>query len=757
MTTTRNDFHLLESLGNHEMSRRDLLKASGAMIVGFSLLGKGALSPELAAAQARSGLPADALDSWLAIDPAGNVTLFVGKVELGTGVETAMAQIAAEELDVTFDRMSVVQGDTARTVDQGGTNGSNTIAIGGVQIRQAAAEARYALLMMAADRLGVPVEDLSVTDGLITAAGSPLKQVSYGELVGGGGFKGEVTSAISPKDPSDYSIVGQSIARVDIPAKVTGEPYYVQDIRVPGMLHARTVKPPSIGSMLVSVDEDSIRSLGGNPRVVVRGNFLAVVAEREEQAIEAAERLKVNWSDWSGLPSMDELYASLRTTPSTLRVNTESGDVDEGLSTAAKVVRSTYVYPFQAHGSIGPSCAVADVRDDQATIWSPTAGPHGVRQKLASILSMPLEAVRVVYVPGAGSYGSNGADDATLDAAVASQLSGRPVRLQWMRQDEHRWVSAGPAMAMDLAGGLSAEGRLVAWEYQAFTPSHYYNDALAEHLVKSEPTVPDGPPEAPLPWGGDSRTTYVIEGSVREVVHQLQSSPLRSHPLRAPGQIATTFATESFMDELAAAAEADPVEFRLAHLTDERAIAVLEAAVQRAGWDTRVSPKARDSDSVASGRGVALVQRPGAPGRPNTYVAMVADVDVDRESGSVVVKRAVVAHDCGLIINPDGLRNQIEGNIVQTLSRTMKEELKFDRANVTSVDWEAYPILTFKEVPQIDIVLIDRPDQPASGAGEPSSCPVTAAVANAIFDAVGARLYNTPFTATRVKAALAAS
>jgi nicotinate dehydrogenase subunit B len=746
---------LFETLASHEVSRRDLLKASGAMIVGFSLLGHSAIRPETAAAQFDVVVSPDLLDSWIAIDPQGNVTLFTGKVELGTGVQTALAQIAAEELDVAFDRMSVVQGDTALTVDQGVTAGSQTIASGGAQVRQAAAEARLVLLHRASERLGVPIDELSVTDGLVTASSDPLKQISYGELVKGGKLDSQVSRAAAPKNPADYSVVGQSIARVDIPAKVTGEAYFIQDLRVPGMLHARTVKPPSIGAMLVSVDESSVSDMPGVVQVVVRGNFVAVVAEREEQAIEAASRLRASWSEWFGLPTMEELYASLRRTRSTERVNMNKGDVDLDLATAAKSVRATYVYPFQAHGSIGPSCAIADVTADRAIIWSPSSGTHGLRGSAARLLGLPTASVRIIYVPGSGSYGSNGANDATVDAAIISQAVGRPVRLQWTREDEHRWVSAGPAMAMDLRGGLNAEGHLVAWEYQAYTPSHYYNDLLTEHLINRELTVEDGPPERPTPWGGDARIAYEVDGSVREVIQQLESSPLRSHPLRAPGQIATSFATEGFMDELAVAAGADPVEFRLRHLKDERAIAVLQAAVERAGWDTRTSPKAPGTARVATGRGIALIQRPGTPDRPNTYVAMTADVEVDRESGAVTVKRIVVAHDCGLIINPDGLRNQIEGNIVQTLSRALKEELKFDQRNVTSIDWDAYPILSFKEVPEIDIVLINRSDLPASGAGEPASCPVTPAVANAIFDAVGARLREAPFTPARVKQAMA--
>ncbi len=749
---------LIESLGSQEISRRDLLKASGAVIVGFSLLGQSAVWPEGVAAQSATGvIPPDLLDSWIAIDPEGNVTLFTGKVELGTGVQTALAQIAAEELDVAFERMTVVQGDTALTVDQGITAGSQTIARGGVQVRQAAADARQVLLQLASERLEAPVDQLSVADGLVAVAGDPLKQVTYGELVGGQKFTSAVTGSAPVKTPDQYTIVGRPIARMDIPAKVTGEPAYVVDVRVPGMLHARTVKPPTIGAMLISVDEGSVQNLPGLVKVVVKGNFVAVVTEREEQAIEAAGRLRVSWSDWSGLPRMEDQFSALRAGPSVLNVIKEQGDMEGTLASAAKTVRSTYLYPYQTHGSIGPSCAVADVRDGQATIWSGTQRAHDMRRTLSGFLDIPVEDVRVIWVSPSGIYGSSGEDDAMIDAALISQAVGRPVRLQWTREEEHRWSSAGPAMAMDLRGGLDDQGRIVAWDYEAYSRSHYYlDDWLTEHLILQEPMVRDGPP-SPFPlWGGEARTAYVFDGSEREVVHQIQKSPIRSLPLRAPGQGATTFATEGFMDELAAAAGADPVAFRLAHLTSDRIIAVLKAAAERAGWDTRPGPKPADGARIATGRGIAVVQRPAAPApAPQTLVAMVAEVTVDRETGAVALKRAVVAHDCGLIINPDGLRNQIEGNVIQTTSRTLKEEVTFDSGNITSLDWESYPILTFKEVPQIDIVLIDRPDLPASGAGEPSACPVTAAIANAIFDATGARLHQTPFTPVRVKAALA--
>jgi CO/xanthine dehydrogenase Mo-binding subunit len=735
-----------------EMSRRDFLKASGVLIVAFSAVGPLDFSGVAAAAAQESiGVPADWLDSWLAIAEDGSVTLFTGKVDLGTGVETAMAQIAAEELDVAFDRVTVVQGDTALTVDQGATTGSQSIARGGPQVRQAAAEARLALLEMAAVRLDAPVEALNTREGVVSVRATPARSVTYGELVRGGRFELRMAGAAQPKTPDAYHIVGQSIHRVDIPSKVTGQAVYVQDVRLPGMLHGRLVMPSGIGSSLLEVDESSVSDIPG-AQVIVRRNFVGVVAPREEHAIRAAQQLRVTWSSWEGLPGMDDLYSELRRTPARDEIIAEVGDVQASLRRAAKALEATYLFPFQTHGSIGPSCAVADVKDSQATVWSPTQGSHGMRTVVAAALGLPAENVRVIWVQGSGSYGPIAGNDVTVDAALMSQAVGRPVRVQWTRQEEHRWGTAGPAMVMDLRGGVDADGRIAAWEYEVFSPSHFYNDRLAEQLVAGLPLVPEGPPSRPTPWGGEPRIPYAMDGAVRAVLHQLQATPLRSQPLRAPGQVGTTFAHESFIDELAAAAGVDPIEFRLRHLKDARAVAVLTAVAERAGWDARPSPRHDTGGaSPADGRGIALVQRSG------TYVAMVIEVAVDAQNGGVRLKRAVVAHDCGLIINPDGVVNQVEGNVIQAASRVLKEEARFDRSNVTTVDWASYPILTFAEVPEIEVVLIDRPDVAASGSGEAASCPVGAAISNAIFDATGARLRQVPFTPERVMASILAS
>ncbi len=480
-----------------------------------------------------------------------------------------------------------------------------------------------------------------------------------------------------------------------------------------------------------------------------QGNFLGVVAEREEQAILAARELKARWQEPAGLPEMKDLYETLRKTPSTATVLVNVGDVEDAAPNLDKSLHATYHYPFQMHASIGPSCAVPDVSNGQATIWSGTQGPYPLRDALAQLLGLSPANVRVIYVEASGCYGHNGADDAAADAALLSQALGKPVRVQWMRHDEHGWEPFGPAMVMEVRGGLDAQGNVVAWDYAVWSPTHVgrpfggqAGTLLAGQLV--------GAPRAKTLFLGGERNakhTYVFKND-RVVLHSLTASPLRPSALRGLGGLPNTFANESFMDELAAAAGVDPTEFRLRHLTDPRAIAVLQTVAQRASWKSRPSPQAGAGESaLATGWGLAFVQYE----TENAYVATVAEVEVNRTSGEVRVKRVVLAHDCGLIINPDGLKNQIEGNAIQATSRALKEEVKFSRSGVTSLDWSSYPILTFPEVPEeVDITLLNRPDMPALGAGEPASCPIPAAIANAIFDATGARVRAMPFTPDRV-------
>ncbi|HEY2919471.1 MAG TPA: molybdopterin cofactor-binding domain-containing protein [Candidatus Binatia bacterium] len=732
---------------NCEITRRQFLKASGALVVAFGLPVD--VQAQTASALRTSGgpLPPNQLDSWLIIQKDGMITVMTGKVELGTGVSTSLRQIVADELDYSFEKIIWIQGDTANTVDQAPTFGSQTIKRGGSQLRQAAAEAKATLLLLASNRLGVPIEALTIAHGVISTNSNAKKKVTYAELLGGLSFNREVTGKIKTKSPGEYKLVGKSVPRVDIPMKVTGEHIYLQNLRIPGMLHGRVIRPSSVGAKLTRVDEASIKEIPGLVKVVTKGNFVGVVCEREEQTIRAAHELKVAWQEAQALPAMSELSDVLKTIPSDDRSPANVGDVEAAFGGAAKTLKVSYHWPYQLHASMGPSCAIADVKSNEATIWSATQGAHQLRPTIAQLLGLSPANVRVVYIEAAGCYGHNAADDAAADAALLSQAVEKPVRVQWMRADEHAWEPLGPAMVLEVRGGLDHQGNVVAWDFNGWTPTHSGrpNGSAGSLLAGSLVGMSAGKPNL----SGAERNanhTYNFKNN-RVMVHWLNSSPLRASALRGLGSPQNTFANESFMDELATAAGVDPVEFRLRHINDARARAVLEAVAKRAGWSNRPSPQA---GSIKSGRGVAFVQYD----RTEAYVAAVADVDVNPADGEVRVKRVTVAHDCGLIINPDGLRNQIEGNVIQAMSRALKEEVKFDRSVVTSLDWTLYPILRFPEIPEVIIELINRPDQPAVGAGEATTSAIAPAIANAIFNATSVRLRTIPFTPERVKAAL---
>lgn len=732
-------------------SRRTFLKGSGALVVGFSLFGLFGGGADPAQAAKKSQGP---LDSWLAIAEDGTVTVFCGKVDLGTGVKTAMGQIAAEELDVPFERVTVIQGDTALTPDQGPTVGAKSISRGGAQIRQAAATGRHALLALAAKQLGMPVDQLQVKDGVVGVRGDSSRTISYGELVGGQHFKVDVDAAVKVKDPSEYTIVGKPIARVDIPAKVAGVFEYVHNVRVPGMLHGRVVFPASANATVVSVDESSVSDVPGLVKVVIKGNFVGVVAEREEQAIKAAQRLKVKWSAPEPVfPSMEELHEGMRSTASGKdEIVADRGSIDKGFGSATQALEATYQWPFQMHGMIGPSCTVADVRDGKATVWSGTQYPHKrSRDDAAKLLGIPAKDIRVIYADASGCYGRLSRDDSISDAVLLSQAVGKPVRVQWMRQDEHRWEPKGPAHVQQMRAGLDEQGNIIAWDFQDRSYPWTAEEGLAVRLVDPAKEKPLGRKANGDGCGGEY---YNFPNSrvIASVIpwQNKQATMLRTTALRAPGDPARNFASECFMDELAAAAGVDPIEFRLRHLKDSRIADVLRTVAQSSGWQSRPSAQKPPASGLALGRGVAFALRDG------THVAAVAEVAVNQQNGRVQVKRIVVAHDCGLVINSDGVRAQVEGNAIQSTSRALLEEVKFDRSNVTSSDWGSYPILSFLDVPEVEVTLINRHDVPISGAGEGATIPIPAAIANAIFDATGARLRQVPFTSKRVKAALEA-
>jgi CO/xanthine dehydrogenase Mo-binding subunit len=745
----------------HRFTRSALLKGGGALIV---LIGVPAAAWRITSSgsDAPTTWPTEldpaSLDSWLAIHADGTVTAFTGKTELGQGNRTALSQIVAEELDVPFDRVQMVMGDTATCVDQGPTVGSLTIALAGPQLRQAAADGRHALITMAATRLDVPARRLTVADGIVSDGS---RRVSYGELIDGRllgvaipvkgkarGF-GLALGGAQPKSVRNYKIVGESVPRVDIPPKVTGEHFYIQDVRVPGMLHGRVIRPPGLGSQLISHGEPS-----RGAQVVRLKNFLGVVAEREWDAIRAAEELEVKWSDWAGLPTMDEVYSYIRKTPSLEdTVVAHKGDAARALAGASRRFDASYTTAVQTHGSIGPSCAVADVKDGSATVWSGTQGPNVVRAALADALDIPVEKVHVITYEASGCYGRNGSDPATIDAALMSQLTGRPVRVQWMRHDEHGWDPKGPATVHQLRGGLDAKGEIVGWDHEAWIPAFFETTVIGSVLAGRTARMPslhlwEDPILYDIPA---SRQLAHYQGDIGSTENN--GVGLISAWIRSPVQLQLTFASESFFDELAAAAGADPVEWRLQSLTDPRMTAVLKSAARAAKWQTRPSPgpNAHGASGVARGRGVATSLRGG------TYNAAVAEVEVDRDTGRIRVEHMTVVQDNGMTINPRALKLGIEANVVQTVSRALIEEVTFDRSNVTSLDWEGYPIIRFTEAPTVDVISIDQPNLRATGSGEPSCNPIAPAIGNAVFDAVGVRLRSLPMTPDRVTAALEAT
>ena len=749
-----------------EFTRRQFLKTTGGLVVSFKLF------PSISAfgqTTVGPGIDADPtlLDSWLGIAQDGTVTVYSGKVDLGTGVETALAQIVAEELDVPFNRIHMIGLDTTKAIDQGITAGSRTIERGGPQLRQAAAAARQELLKLAAARLSAPADKLIVKDGVVSVAGEGAKKISYGELIGGKQFNVKISATgtgwnmkvapeVRAKEVKDYKIVGTSQKRIDLPPKLTGEFTFANDVRVPGMLHGRVVRPPTITSKPASIDESSVKNIPGLVKVVQEGSFLGVVCTTEWAAIKAAQALKVTWSQpATKMPaSADDVYSFLKNTKSLRdQVSVNKGNPDIALAQASKTYEASYRWPFQLHGMMGPPCAVADVGKDQATIYTGTQGSFETRKAVAEMLGFPEKNVRVLYREASGSYGRMGADDVAEDAALLSRAIGKPVRVQWMRADEHGWEPKGPAQ-LDLArAGVDAQGKIVAWDFadRGFPLTAASGNGLrllASRQIGMKPTA-EGNSNG-TQGGGEM---YAIENQrcSAPLVPWVQAdeTPLRTGYLRAPGDIARCFASESFIDEIAADLRVDPVQFRMRYLNEnKRGADALAAVAKQAKWQERTSPAAASSGSIATGRGVAISNRAG------TICGAVAEVEVDKSTGNVAVKRFILSHDCGLIINPDGLKNQIEGNIVQGVSRALMEEVKFDSSGITTLDWKSYPVIKFPDVPEIDIILINRPEMPALGGGEPSSAPIAAAIANAIFDAVGARLREAPFTPTRVLAGM---
>jgi nicotinate dehydrogenase subunit B len=723
------------------ITRRALLQGSGALIVTF------AVKPRFGnATSAAVTKPVDVnlVGSFLAVGADGTVTVYSGKVDLGTGVRTALTQIVAEELDVPFSSINLIQGDTDLTPDQGPTYGSLSVQNGGMQLRRAAATARQAILRKAATKLGAEADKLVMRDGMVIGPGGQKLPISA--LIGQQVAPLEIDMHAALKAPADFSLVGKPIQRLDIPGKVFGSFTFMQDFRLPGMLHGRVVRPAGVGATLVSIDESSVAGIPGVVKVVRLQNFVGVVAETEWAAIKAARALSVTWSEWLGLPDQARLWEHVRATRIVRDdVTSNIGDSKRALAAAAHRFAATYDFTIHTHGSIGPSCAVAKFDGNKLTCWNASQSTHTLRKQLAAMLAMKDDDVRCMYIDGAGCYGRNGHEDAAADAALLARAVGAPVRVQWMRSDEHGWDPKGPPTLLDMRAAIDSSNRIDAWESELFIP-----DGMAGNvsLVGADHAGLDS--LGKLSPGGvtnDLAIPYAIS-NVKTTAHRLESTPFKPSWIRSPGRMQNSFANESFFDEIVAHIGADPLEARLEYLRDPRGRELLERLASLSGWRHR--PKPSRQSRKATGYGLAYIKYELV----RTYVGVVCEAEADRETGEIRAKRFFVAHDCGQVINPDGVRNQIEGNVVQTVSRIMKEELRFNRSRVTSLDWASYPILRFTDIPEVVIDLIDRPHEVPWGAGEPTAALVPAAIGNAVFDAIGVRLRSVPFAPSKVKQAL---
>jgi CO/xanthine dehydrogenase Mo-binding subunit len=731
-------------------SRRMFLKG-GALVVSFPLSAVALMESAQAAppsSVAAKSVATDEVAGFLAIGADGKVKVYSGKVDLGTGVRTALMQIAADELDVPFDNVELIQGDTFLTPDQGPTFGSLSIQAGGMQIRQAAATARAALRQLGATRLGIAATETSTVDGTVRSADG--RSVTYATLAAETPLAMKVDAKAPLKDPGSYRMVGKSVARIDIPAKVTGEFEYMQDFRLPGMLHARVIRPAGIKSELLSFDDSQARRVKGFVRTVRKGNFLAVLAKSEWGAVKASRLVKVHWSDWKGLPEKGQVFEHMR---GIRVVNDEvlqqAGDVDTALRANAHQLSADYNFAVHTHGSIGPSCAVAEYRDGLMTVWTASQMTHNLQKQLALMLGSKPESVRCIYLDGAGCYGRNGHEDAAADAALIAREIGKPVRVQWMRHDEHGWDPKGVPTTVALKASLAADGKLAAWTSETWLPTRP-KDFFVPLVAAEHAGLP-----ADLDHPGNIHQGLAIPYAIPHVkatVHWVENTPLRASWIRSPGRMQNNFAVESFFDELAHAAGADPFEARMSKLSDPRGLELLQRLKDATAWKPS-SPRSHIDGKIARGRGLAYVKYELV----RTYVGIVADVEVDLESGAVKVTKCTIAHDCGQVINPDGLKNQLDGNVIQTVSRTLIEDLQWDASNVTSLDWASYPILRMTDVPKLEYVIIDRPGEKPWGAGEPAAAVTPAAIGNAIFNATGVRLREVPFTPERVKAALQAA
>jgi CO/xanthine dehydrogenase Mo-binding subunit len=737
------------TLAANAFSRRDLLKGGGALVIGFSVAG-------MPAARADLGGPPDPklIDSWIAVHADNTATVIFGKCELGQGNTTGMLQIAGEELDLDIGQLSAVRLDTHVTPDQGATTSSSSIERGGPQLRTAAAEARQALLRLAAARLNAPIDALTVASGVVSVAGDPGRSVKYGELLGDKPFGVKLTGSAPLKPVGQYKLVGTRVARLDLPDKVSAKYTHMQHVRVPDMLHGRVVRPRGqgaygTGAKPLSVDESSIKGIAG-ARVLRKGDFIGVVAEREWDAVKAARALKVAWQADSSLPGNGKLHEAMRAAKTTDTTIVDTGDLTKGFAQAAHVASATYQLPYQAHLPFGPNCALADVGRDGALVMSSTQDIYNSRRMLAEVLGLPAEKVQVRYYEGSGTFGHSCYEDAAQAAAIMSQLAGKPVRVQFMRWDEHGWDNFGPAHVAEVRAAVDAGGKIVAYEYQGWQHGWHVDETSHELALRTSPKERTGGSNSIIVNRMSTGAMYTIANR-RVISHAVPMvGLLKGSPLRSPMDMHYSFASEQVIDELAHAAGIDPLEFRRRNIAGERWLGVLNAAAAAAGWTPRVAAASLSDAEVVTGRGI------GIGTHHVSFGAAVAEIEVNKSTGVIVAKNLYGALDAGLAVNPALVENQIVGMMVQATSRILKEEVTFSNSNVTSLDWVSYPILRFAEHPSVTPVVVQRLDQPSTGAGEEVMGSTGAAIANAFFDATGVRLRQYPMTPERVRAALQA-
>ncbi len=736
-----------------KFARRDLLKGGGALIIGFSLSGQGAAPAGPVPRGSVAGPPdAAAVDTWLALHADNTATVYCGKCELGQGNTTGLLQIVADELDMEMRQLTYAALDTNITPNQGATSSSSSIHRGAPQLRAAAAQARDVLLQRAASRLGVQSGSLVVDKGVVSIDGNPSRSVTYGQLLGDRPFNVKFAGSAPLKPASRYRLVGTSVPRIDIPDKVAGKYTHMQHVRLPGMLHGRVVLPRGqrafgAGAKVVSVDEGSITSIAG-ARVVRKGDFVGVVAEKEWDAVRAAAALKVTWATPPVLPGNVGLFERMRAEKTTDTVIADWGKVDEAFDKAVHVRSSQYRCPYQGHMPFAPNCAIADVGTDGALVMSSTQDVYNARSMLAQVLDLPVNKVRVKYHEGSGTFGRSCYEDAAQAAAILSQAVAKPVRVQYMRWDEHGWDNYGPAHLAEVKAGIDANGKLIAYEYHGWQHGWTVTSSVLD-IALEKPGRERAGGSGSITVNPQSTGSMYAVADRRVISHAVpMAGYLRGAALRSPLDLSFAFASEQTIDELAIAAGLDPLEFRRRNIGDKRWLAVLEAAAKAANWQLSVSGSRRSNAEVVSGRGIGLGTH------HVSYGAAVADIEVNKRTGVIVAKRLFGALDCGLTVNPGLVENQIVGQMIQSVSRILKEEVQFDGTGVTSLDWNSYPVLRFAEHPDVVPIVVQRLEEPSTGAGEEVMGATAVAIANAFFDATGVRLRQYPMTPARVKAAL---